>query len=241
MAKFIQDSTDKWSRRNILLSFTKSNNFIEFNSFTTNVKVSDSNEVGVPNTEVTLTAKTSISVYVHNTYRLLSTNASILTKTDVNEILNIVQPISSLFSLTINVVLTSDSSVRITIDPLTVSVEKLASIQSGSDLSKVQIKDAKGKQKPLIPSDVSPKARDSVAGSLMTLLKVKDELSAQRDIQEGSKTDKLPLLVTSSQTTLLFRQVSLSVPEALGKSIEIAAGDLFKFLKWPETDLKAMS
>lgn len=236
MAQFTQDSTSAWTRRNILLPSTEPDDFIEFNSFTTNIKITDNNGVSIPEASLILTAKVPVSVYVNNIYHILSPDAPVLVTSDANGAVTVVQQTDSLSGVKVVATLGNDSSVTNIIDPLAIPTSRLASIRSGDDLSRVQIKDENGKQKPLIPGGVLPQQRDIVAHSITKLLKVKDDLTANGISKSDASRVSQGVSAPSSRATIVSRQAAIPLSEALGKRIEVAAGDLLNFLKmaWDE-------
>ena len=238
MAEFTQDSASEWRKRNILLPTTKPDDFVEFNSFTTTLKITDNNNVGLPSASLSLTAEHPVSVYVNNIYYVLSPDSPIIATADANATVTVIQETDSLSGVIATAIVTDDETVHATIDPFATQTKKLDAIRSGNDLSLVRIQDANGKEKPLVSPEVSRQTLDQVAGSLTQLLSIKNDLHAKGDSAIVAKTMNKTSFVPQLKAISISGRVTVPLTEALDQSTKISPGNFFNFLRmaWDEAE-----
>ncbi|KAI1121515.1 hypothetical protein F5Y10DRAFT_288424 [Nemania abortiva] len=251
MAVFTQDANStagEWARRNILLPATKPDDFVEFNSFTATITVTNDNGVKLADVPVDLTAESPVPVYINNVYKLLTPDVPLQVNTDEAGTITVIQETEKLTGISIQAVLSQDSSQKSAMDPLAKVNEKLVRIQSGDDLSRITIKDTDGKTKPLVPSDISSDQKSAAAATIKQLLKIKDTLPAATTLSASAATRGVPALSAPESShlrmaargldgaVLMSGGVGIPLPEAISKSLQVAAGDLFNFFKeaWNE-------
>ncbi|KAI1169326.1 hypothetical protein F5B18DRAFT_18700 [Nemania serpens] len=251
MAVFTQNAnstTGEWLRRNILLPATKLDDFVEFNSFTATITVTNDNGVKSADVPVDLTAESPVAVYINNVYKLLTPDVPLQVETDAAGTITVIQETEKLTGVAIQASLSEDSSQKSAMDPLAKINEKLAGIQSGDDLSRITIKDTNGNTKPLVSPDISSDKKSAAAAAIKQLLKIKDTLpaatassapAAARDVPALSAPESSHLLMAArgiDRAVLMSGGVGIPLPNAISKSLQVAAGDLFNFFKeaWNE-------
>ena len=190
LLQFTQDPmTSLWSQRSILLPPTAVTDMIEYYSFTSHIKIMDANNTGVPNTPVTLTSTSPVSVYANNVYQTLTSTVPVAATSDATGTITVVQETQSLSAVCFQVTIIGPPPVVAAVDPLAKAMQTLSTVQNGTDLSGVEIKTADGTQQPLVPESVPSNIRDTAAKSIANLVQIKATLPA-----DGSrKTDTTPL------------------------------------------------
>jgi hypothetical protein len=174
--------TTDWHQRSILLPPTSTGDVVEYNSFTTHIQVLDDNNVAAPNTALSVTATSPVSVYLNDVYHLLSPTVPANVTTDATGVLTAVQETQSLAAVCFRVALTGNPSVAADINPMSNALTKLGTVQTGDDLSNIQVTNADGSQQPLVPASVPAGDRDAAAKSIAQFVTINDGLP-----QDGSR------------------------------------------------------
>ncbi|KAF7128407.1 hypothetical protein CNMCM5793_003137 [Aspergillus hiratsukae] len=143
-------SNGSWSQRSILLPSTDNGDIVQFSSFTSHLQITDVNGVNLPNTSLSLTSTTPVSVYIDNDYHLLTPSFGVAVETDITGAVTIIQATEALSNTSFNVTLTDS--------PDTTVLHEDGSIE------------------PLIPVTVSPTDKVTAAHCISQFLKVKDTL-----------------------------------------------------------------
>jgi hypothetical protein len=230
--------TSLWSQRQILLPATDANDVIEYNTYTTHIKVSNDYGVGVADTPMAITSTSPVAVFIDGIYHVLTSTVPLQIATDALGTVTVVQETQSLSAVAYT--LKFDNSLgTVNVDPLSKPMERLAAIQSGDDLSKVKITAASG-EKPLVPDDVSSDAKNSAAKCFKNLVQVKDSMQHQTNLNGVNRSASLlPQSFGMSFATGAFHEGedahSLFGVQRIALSadnfIEVAAGDLFNMVK----------
>lgn len=224
LLQFTQDPvTTSWSSRAISLPPTSPDDVIEFNSFTTQITVQDDNGVPSRDSVVSLTSTSPVSVYVNNMYQILTPTVPINERTNDLGAITIIQEVQSLCAVGYQVQIAGDSSSPVNIDPLSKAMQKLSCIKSGDDMANIQIKSEDGTTKPLVPASVSSNTRNTVAGSIVQLLQVRDTLPSNN-----------PGAVSSISAQPSQPYHSMALLQSTDNPIFVAIGDLVAFVreKW---------
>ena len=143
--------TTGWQRRAILLPPTAPDDIVKYKSFTTHIQVTDDNTIGAPNTPVTLTSTSAVSVYVNDVYCRLSTVA-VDTNADATGVVTVVQETHSLSAVCFRVALTKTPEVAREIDPTCKAMAKLGGLKEG-ELEDKKVTNSDGTQQYLVPRD----------------------------------------------------------------------------------------
>ena len=182
--------TSEWSERSILLPPTSTTDMSVYNSFTTHIQVVDDNGVAVPNAAVGITATSPVSVYINDVYYLLSPTA-VQTTADLTGVITVIQETQSLSAVCFSVALTDTPSVVVNINPMSNAQATLATIQTGSDLSAVQVTNADGTQQPLVPTSVSSGDVAAAAASIKNFVTINAGLPQDGSRQSPSSAARL--------------------------------------------------
>lgn len=115
--------TSKWTQQHILLPPTDVNDMVEYNSWTTNIKISDDNAAGIANTPVSLTSINPVTVYVNDVYHIITSTPVNATSSDINGNVTVTQPADSLGTVCFQVTVTGAPPT--VVDPAKNIVQKL--------------------------------------------------------------------------------------------------------------------
>lgn len=173
-----------WTQRRITLPALDNDKVFETSTFTTVVKVADENGLPVADQVVTIKSAQTASLNVNNIYRKIDLDSRIETRTDGTGSVTIVQDIRSLPAVILQIKCEDQT---IDIDPQAKIAQRLSTIQSSKDLDNVRIKTEDGKSRPLVPSDVSQRDKDTVAKVIPQLLNARSKLP-----EDGSAYKKDP-------------------------------------------------
>lgn len=205
-------TTGTWSQGSILLPSTDLNDVAEFWSFTTHVQTTDDAGRAAPNTPVTLTSTTAVTLYVNAVYHILSPGVGVQVTADETGVLTVVQRTESLRASCFTVASTDIPSVLVAVNPMAKLLQILGTIKSGDDLGNVQITTASGKTQPLLSPSLSEKAKNDAANAIGQLVQVSASVPA-----DGSRQ--------SSQASTSY------IPNASFLGISIDFGSLFQSIE----------
>ncbi|RLL95242.1 hypothetical protein CFD26_105060 [Aspergillus turcosus] len=234
-----------WSQRSILLPSTDNSDMVQFSSFTSHLQITDVNGVNLPNTSLSLTSTTPISVYIDNDYHLLTPSVGVTVETDITGAVTIIQATEALTNTCFNVTLTDSPDTTAQVDPLTNAWSTLSTVQTGDDLGAVQIQHEDGSTEPLIPDTVSPADKATAAQCISQFLKVKDTLPPDGSTVTLPSNPSQPVPVWGATcgsdgfkyhegdeaAKLLYSVTSPESPMNLRSWLKAAAGDIFNWLK----------
>lgn len=252
LVQLVQDPvTSDWQLRNILLPGTDVNDLVTYDSFTTQIQVTDSYGVGQQVT-VNVSSTSPVSVYMNDTYYMLDADTTVSVSTDVSGALTVIQETGSLSAVCLSVALTDGSGVVASINPMSRAFATLAKIQSGPDLSAVQITNSDGTTQPLLPSSVTPDQACSAASSIAKFVKVSNTLPGNGSPVSASASTSAALRPTKrwgicfgdvweyheepggsgppAPGSVASRSKALIALEE-GSAIAVAFGDLFRWLE----------
>jgi hypothetical protein len=246
LVQLTQDpSNGSWNQRSILLPSTDNSDMVQYNSFTSHIQVTDDNGVNLPNSGVSLTSTTPVSVYIDSDYHLLTPSFAVGIETDVTGAVTIIQETAALTNTCYNVTLTESPDITIQVDPLTNSWKTLSNVQNGDDLGAVQIQHEDGSTEPLVPDGVSSTDKNTAAQCIVQFLKVKDTLPSDGSTVSPPSNPSQPVPVWgatcgsdgfkyhegASAGMLLRSGASPESPLDFGDWLEATAGDVFNWLK----------
>lgn len=174
--------TQSWSQRSILLPPTDNSDIYEFNSYTTHLTIKDPSN-SVASVPLTITAATTVVVYVNNVYYVLGPSYRVEVTSNAMGQVTIVQEVSGLSAASYKVQIKGSKTAPILIDPMANATQRLSAIRSGSDLSNATMQTSDGTSKPLLSSDVDDKTRDAAADSITKLVNIKNQLPADGSTQ----------------------------------------------------------
>jgi hypothetical protein len=164
--------TTDWQQRSIVLPPTTPGDVITYDSYTTQVQVTDANGIGVPDATLTVTATSPVSVYLNDVYYLLSPTVPVTASADITGALTIIEETQSLAGVCIHLVLASDTTVTADVNPLSKPLAIMGTVHTGSDLAVVQVTNADGSQQPLVPSSVSAANTAAAAQAIAQFVKI---------------------------------------------------------------------
>ncbi len=139
-------------------------------TYTTHLEFLDDYKSKIPNTPVTITASSPISVYIDDIFYNLDTTVPVNITTDQTGTLNIMQPVDNLGCVCYNI---SAGGESITINPMTDMMgpdSTIAKVSKGDDLN-VTVTDETGAQSSLLGDNVQSGDRDAAAATIIQLTK----------------------------------------------------------------------
>lgn len=192
MVKFTQDSvTTAWKSRGVPLPTNAINHLVEYESYTTHVRVTDDQNLSVPNAAVTLTAISPLTVYANGSSHTLAPNVPLMLTADITGVLTIVEETDSLSGTCFDISATAPAGVNpvtAPVRPLQKPVDTLRTIKSGKDLAAVMVPNSDGKRTPLLPQKTKSSDAHSAALLLQNLVTAYDSLPPNGAKKEGTKT-----------------------------------------------------
>lgn len=250
--------TTAWTQRSILLPSTAPGDVISYDTFTTHLTVTDDGGVPVPNAALSVTATSPVSVYLNDAYYVLSPTAAVSAAADSTGVLTVVQETQSLSAVSFQVALAGTPGVMAAVNPASGALATLSAVQSGADLSAVQVPKGDGTTRPLVPSGASSGDVDAAARSISQLMKVNAGLPADgsrvpppsgRLAAAGAPAAPRTWGISfgaggleyreGGDTLAAFRQaraasspaaVGSKAAESSGSALEVAAGDFFRWV-----------
>jgi hypothetical protein len=260
--------TTDWLQRSILLPSTSTSDVSVYNSFTTHIQITDDNGVAAPNAAVAVTATSPVSVYMNDVYYRLSPTVPVNTTADATGVLTVLQETQSLAAVCFRVTLTDSPQTVADINPMSKALATLSAIQTGDDLSNVQVTNADGSQQPLVPTSVSANDKDAAAQSIAQFVKINAGLPQDGSRQGATAAPSLRLAVASATAAsmpstwgiaftkdgLIYHEgepatarFAMAAPAAgdsaisagIGSAIEIAAGDFFRWVQQVFDDVES--
>ncbi|KAF9061100.1 hypothetical protein BDP27DRAFT_1489961 [Rhodocollybia butyracea] len=216
MIQLSQDPvTGCWSQRSILIPTTAIDDVFQYYSFTTHIQVTDANGVSAPNTPVSISVATPVSVYVNNVYYMLSPAAAVQITADATGVVTVVQETQTLQGACFHVTLSASPSTFVDVNPMSNTFQILGTIKSGNDLSSVKVTTASGTTKALLPASASADDVSAAATAISQLVQVSTTLPSN-----GSR-----------QVTPTAQTMSAVKPQAASiAGIPISGGDVFQWL-----------
>lgn len=171
-------NTSIWAERSVLLPADNVNSMIEFNSYTSHIKVADTNGMGVPNYPVSLSSSSPTSVNVNDVYMILRPDETIQILTNSAGAVTIIEETQTLSGTTINVTVSvNGQNIVEIIDPHDNVCQRLSTVTSYESLLAATVTDSNGVTYPLVP--MSSVALDQLlfaADEFKTLLAIKPQL-----------------------------------------------------------------
>ncbi|KAF5650608.1 putative RNA-directed DNA polymerase from transposon X-element [Fusarium sp. NRRL 52700] len=240
---YTQQHSGEWVKRNILLPPPDSTKYVEFTSFTTRIVLRDDYGSPVPFQNVDITSEVPVSVYINDTYRLLSPTTTVTAESDGAGSVTVIQATDSLGAVRLTASIQGPATISSTIDPLANVDSKLQSVKTGDDLASVQITAEDGSQKPLIPSNISSDTRDSAAQAITQLMQAKASMNAKSQSKTtANKTpsptataplhrSQSPSGASTSASPVPTESFQVTAVDSIVQGIKVAAEDLFQFFK----------
>lgn len=218
LIQLIQDPvTTDWRQRSILLPSTAINDVVEYNSFTTHIKVTDDNGLVVPNTAVAVTATSPVSVYLNDVYHLLSPTVPVNTTTDAIGVLTVVQETQSLaavcFRVTVAGTPAGSPAVVADINPMSNALGILSNVTGGDSLAAVAFTNAKGQSQKLLSDSVSTDDRNAAGTAIHKFMQINPGLPA-----DGSRLSPQAVPQTAARAVTGAKPAAAAAPKVWGLS-----------------------
>lgn len=251
--------TSFWRQGSILLPYLDADDVTEFYTYTTHIQAEDENKLPLSNATFKISSTSPCDVFLNDRFTSLSNHSPIEVKTGVTGTVTVVQQVQTLGAVSYFLHLPDKTTVNV--NPVTNIMDKMKTVKSGKQLSGITIKDEKGNERNLVPKSTSTQTSDSVAQSIQQFVKISQNLP-----QDGSSLKVKPphpsQLLKRSLTAgsashswgMSFHDggahyfegdrlnnltgFALEASEAgsFQDAIEIAAGDIFRWIKdaWDE-------
>ncbi len=262
IVQLTQDITNSlWQQRNILLPPPDVNTVVEYNTYTSHLLLTDDNNLPLVQKAVTITSVNQCSVYINDTYHLLSPTIPIQITTDGTGNINIVQETQTLGAVCYKVAV---DGVSMDVNPMSKLLTTISAIKTGDQLGKVQVDNGNGTSSNLVGSTVTSTQKDATASALQNFVQVSSNLPADGSVKKPAsispRNAALPAAFVATPDTIWgvsfkddwkyhagqesMQHLGLSVQgrsmamanaaAPLGNiwdAIETAAGDLWNWLK----------
>lgn len=183
MIRFEQNAaTSEWQPRQVPLPTASVKHYVEYQSYTTHIRVTDENGLppSNPSVPITLTTKAPLTILANGLSHRIEPGAPLQLKTDVTGVLTIVEETATITGTCFDISAQPPDgpAVAASVNPMSRVIAKLGDIKSGDDLAKAQkVVDDKGDRQPLL-GKVSPGDRDTVALAVQQFVKTYNKLPA---------------------------------------------------------------
>ena len=247
--------TTGWQQSSILLPPTAPGDIITYDSYTTQVQVTDDNGIGAANAVLTVTATSPVSVYLNDVYYLLSPTVPVQVSTDVTGALTVIQETQSLAGVCLHLLLAGDAAATADVNPLSTPLAILGTVHTGNDLAAVRVTNADGSQQPLVPSSVSGTDKDAAAQAIVQFVKIGGGLPQDGSRQQAAaRVAQVAHAAAAPAWGLSFAGGGLTyhgpdagphaaapraAAAAASSAIAMAAGDFFQWAEQVYTDVSS--
>ena len=158
--------TAAWQQRSILLPTTDTTHVLEYNSFTTHLRIANDN--GSPTggrLTLSLTSGSPVGIYIDNVYHKLSPDVVTDLETDNTGVLTIVQETEVLTAICYHVV-HNDSGASLDVNPMAKMIDRISEAPTSADLDKVQLDNGDGTTQSLFPAGTTQDQKDATSAAL---------------------------------------------------------------------------
>ncbi|MFD0861679.1 hypothetical protein ACFQ1M_05640 [Sungkyunkwania multivorans] len=191
LIKLSQDPiTTIWKRRSIVLPSTDVNDVISFNTFTTQIQILQDDKLPLANQTLAITSTSPVSVYIDNTFKILSPDNPVDMTTDASGAVTILQETESLSAITYKLSL-KDGSSSIDINPMNKMLDTISNVKTGDDLGKIEVTNKDGSKQPLVPKDVSKDNKDATAKVLQKFVEASTTLPKDGSVKPSIKSGRM--------------------------------------------------
>ncbi|MBD2329772.1 hypothetical protein [Alkalinema sp. FACHB-956] len=220
LQKITQSPTSTlWQAQAITLPPPPQGKSISFNSYTTTLQITDSQNLPLKDISLSLSASSRCVVYINGLYYVID-NAPIHVKSNAMGMVTIVESTETLTGTTFTV--STGSGAAIVINPMETPFKKLAALNTPEKLKAAQVRDAKGNMTSLVASNTDADQLQTVATALTSLSKSYDQ----------ANTELAPVPTTAMASFAPVAPVAIPMASMnLKDAIVVAAGDLFNWLK----------
>ncbi|CAN9347874.1 unnamed protein product [Alternaria sp. RS040] len=212
-----------WQSQPITLSAPPQQKALSFRSYTTTIKVTDTDGMLSPGTQVTMTTPSRTPVYIEGLYYILSPVPVVLNTNNAGQI-TIIQATESIIGTLITATVEGATSI---VNPMEQSLAKLSALTDRAALRRAEFTTntiaggVRGPKQtaPLISPSVTNEDLDSTAECI-------------RKLKEAYvSTNKMPLSSTAPAAIRNAPDIARTATFGLGDYIRVAAGDLFNWLR----------
>ncbi|RBQ11723.1 hypothetical protein [Pedobacter miscanthi] len=249
--------TSTWIQRQILLPTTDVDDVLEVDTFTTQITVTDDDNLPASEAIVLIRGTSPVSVYINDVYSHIKTDAPIEVTTDYAGNISIMQETQAIGAICYQLEL-PDGTVA-DVNPMNKMLDIMGTIKSGADLASVEVTDANGNQQPLVPKDTPSDQLDATSIALQELVRAGGTMppdgsnlpgvESKRYVSKGADTVSTGehLWGISYDEKFEYRNGSLALThyrnrygtdDFLSLSIKCIAGDVFNWLKHAYQDVK---
>ena len=185
-------------------------------SYTTTLHVTDENNIPAAGADVTMIAGSRTNVYINNLYYALDANP-ITVKTDANGGINIIEWVSGLQATTFSFH-TGNGAPAVQVDPMATPLKKMGTLNTKQALEGARITNRDGTTRPLLPSSLSDADKQALAKHVSNLHTAYTSVSSNNAAAKPAGV-------------ILARSITVGAPSSAIDYIEVAAGDVLRFLE----------
>jgi hypothetical protein len=272
LVKFARDPiTSAWKSRGVPLPTASIRHLVEYQSYTTHVRVVDDDGLAVPNAAVTVSSHCPVTISANGSSHVLQANTPLTLSADITGVLTIVEQTGSLSGTSLDIEAkdpTTSATASADIRPLNKTMGRLSAYKDGASLLAVTIPDSNGQMQSLLQGKYNnATSADALARHSQNLVATYNSLPAN-----GSRVDSLPQLLTREQSAAHlsgaaaagaisgvfltdeglvyregaevaahFRLLPGAAPGDPGSFLSALWGDVFAWLKWAWHKVKSFA
>ena len=195
-------ATTHWQQRPILLPSTQTGNVIEYKTYTTHLQVTQ--EDNLPwrdGGHVLVSATGHCSVFINNTYYILSPDVDIKVALDETGAVTIIQQTNSIGAKSYHIKL-DGTDTKVDVNPLSKVMETVEQVKTGDDLGKIQISNEDGSKKPLVGSNITSEQKELTAKALQQFTKIAGDMPSDGSIRSAAARNAAAQPFTATSDTV---------------------------------------
>lgn len=184
LVQLVQDPvTTNWQQRQIVLPTPKPDDVVEYNTYTTNVQLTDDSNLPLGGATLSVTSTSPCSVYIDDAYHVLSADVPTEIVVGVTGVVTIVQQTQALGAVCYHLEL-KEGGVRADVNPMSKLIQKMSEdARTGDKLGAITITDSDGTTRRLLPESTSPQQKEAAANAIQQFVKISEGLPADGSIK----------------------------------------------------------
>lgn len=186
LIQLVQDPvTTNWQQRYIVLPTPNPDDVVEYNTYTTNVQLTDDSNLPLGGATLSVTSTSPCSVYIDDTYHVLSADVPTEVVVGVTGVVTIVQQTQELGAVCYHLEL-KEGGVRADVNPMSKLIRKMSEDAETADkLGAIKVTDSRGNIKPLLPDSTTPQQKEAAANAIKQFVKISEGLPADGSVKPG--------------------------------------------------------
>ena len=206
--------TSIWTFRYITLDTPVDAKAEQYSSYTTRIQLTDNNEQILPDTDLYISANTSMAVLINNLYYVITPDP-IPVRTDARGAITIIEQVNDITGL--QIMASDNAGTSAAINPMKKAFDKISSLDTADKLRAATIVNPDGSSRKLVGPDVDPEQLKQVAKANTDIAK------AYKGVSNSFMRAPQALLLTMPAGNRMYI-------EGVGDTIVTEVGDLFRWL-----------